>query len=234
MIRGIEVYTHILLDADNTLLDFDKAQLISFVEVLEYYNLEFSETLYEQYVQINHNLWNQFEAGILSKDIIISKRFSEFFAASRLSVDGAQANLIYQRSLQKQSWLMPFAKEVCNKLSNHAILSIVTNGVGDTQTQRITHSDIWEYISFLIISEIIGVTKPHVEFFHETFKIIGCTNTDKILIVGDSLSSDIQGGINSGIDTCWYNPKKLKNENNLKIDYIISDLRDLINIISNS
>lgn len=196
------MYNHVLFDADNTLLDFDKAQYYSFRKVLEYYGCIFSEDIYEKYETINHVLWSQFEQGIIDKDTVQKKRFSDFFGVLGKKVDGAQANDVYQKGLCEQSWLIPNAKEICKELFPNITLSIVTNGVGETQTARISNSEINEYMSHIIISETIGYAKPSKKFFDETFKILGCEHSDRILIVGDSISSDIQGGINAGIDTC--------------------------------
>lgn len=221
------MYDHILFDADNTLLDFDKAQFFGFKTVLEYYGCAFSKKNYEQYETINHALWNQFEQGIIDKDTVQEKRFSEFFGALGMEVDGVIANGVYQKALCKQSWLIPYAEEICKELFPYIPLSIVTNGVGHTQTERISNSAINKYMSHVIISESIGYAKPSKKFFEETFSIIGRKNTDRIMIVGDSISSDIQGGIIAGIDTCWYNPKGLILPEDVKVNSIISDLRDL-------
>lgn len=225
------MYNYILFDADNTLLDFDKAQLVSFKAVLLYFGVEFTEEICQKYELINHNLWKQFERGLVSKEFVQATRFSDFFNTLGLYFNGKYANSIYQKELCKQSWLMPHAKEVCKELFPYASLSIVTNGVGDTQTKRIANSEISKYISFVVISETIGYAKPNIEFFNETFKIIGCRKTDKVLIVGDSIASDIQGGINIGIDTCWYNPHGITSPTNIGIDYTITDLYDLKKIV---
>ena len=225
------MYDHILFDADNTLLDFDKAQIISFKSVIANFGLCFSEKIYKEYELINHNLWHRYEQGIISKEYVQATRFSDFFNNLGMSVDGKYANSIYQRELSKQSWLLPHSVEICKELFPYTTLSIVTNGVGDTQAKRISNSEIYKYISFLVISDIIGYAKPSMEFFSEAFKIIGCKDTNRILIVGDSIASDIQGGINSGIDTCWYNPTGIEPPPNLRINYIISDLYDLKGIV---
>ena len=226
-------YTHVLFDADNTLLDFNRAQFNSFKKVLEHYGCSFSEETYHQYETINHSLWSQFEKGMIDKDTVQEKRFTEFFSQIGKKVDGVQANDVYQEGLCTQSWLIDYARETCKELSPYATLSIVTNGVGKTQTMRIHNSEINEYMSHVIISETIGYAKPSLQFFDETFKIIERKPSDRILIVGDSISSDIIGGINAGIDTCWYNPNNHELPDGITVDYIISDLRELVGIVLN-
>ena len=224
------MYTHILFDMDDTILDFQKAQLASFKYVLEKYGTQFSEDIYLCYEDINHFLWSKFDEGAISKDVVQNERFARFFDAIGKHVDGKQVNSLYQESLSSQTWLIPHAKEVCFELSKHHTLSIVTNGVGITQKKRFLASEISPYFSHILISEDIGVAKPNKQFFDKAFNLIQCTDRKKILLVGDSLSSDIQGANNVGIDSCWFNPKGAIDDRELKITYMITDLRQLMDI----
>ena len=117
------------------------------------------------------------------------------------------------------------------KLSQNHTLSIVTNGVGMTQKKRFSSSEISPYFSNILISEDIGIAKPDKRFFDEVFKVINCAEKSQILLVGDSLSSDIQGANNAGIDCCWFNPKCAKLDKPLQITYTITDLRQLSDIV---
>lgn len=226
------MYRYILFDADNTLFDFDKAQRLSFNEVLNHYGYQYSDQIFNQYETINQNLWHQFELGLIEKRVVQERRFLDFFSILGIKVDGAYADSVYQENLSKQSWLMPNAEKICKDLSQHATLVIVTNGVGKTQRLRIANSKIAKLISFIIVSEDVGYSKPNINFFIETFKVVGCRKTDSILIVGDSIESDIQGGINVGIDTCWYNPSGKQTPIDLSINYIISNLNQLSKIFA--
>ena len=226
------MYTDILFDMDDTLLDFQKAQLYRFMDVMAYYDIQYTHKIYKEYTDINHKLWTDFEQGKAEKDIIQIERFSLLFNSLNNRADGKEANKIYQQSLSKQVWLIPYADEVCAKLSEMCTLAIITNGVGMTQRQRISSSAISPYFKNIIISEDIGVAKPHKEFFDYVFASLAFSNTESILLVGDSLSSDIRGANNVNIDACWFNPQ-LKP---LPFDYIakynIFDLRQLFNIVS--
>lgn len=223
-------YDHVLLDADNTLLDFDAAQEGAFKDLLACFGAEYSDQAYAHYSEINHGYWRRLEQGTITKDLLQTERFEVFFSTLGIKVNGNEANAFYQKALSKQAKLIPNAIKVCCELSKRACLSIVTNGVGSTAYSRIGLSGLKEYMSHIIVSEVIGCAKPDAAFFKAVFDIIGCSSTDKIIIVGDSLSSDIQGGINAGIETCWFNPKGVKSHV-LKPDYVISDLRQLLDII---
>lgn len=225
------MYNHILFDADNTLLDFNKAEQLSFKRLLHHYDVRYSDDIYHQYEMINHKLWELFEKGEINSDTVQQKRFELFFCQIDMAVNGAVANDLYQAELSRQSVLVPFAEEICRKLSQIAMLTIVTNGAGKTQRKRIENSAISKYISYIIISEDIGYAKPCKHFFDETFRIINRKPDDKILIVGDSLSSDIIGGIQAGIDTCWFNRQRQAVPDNMHIDFIIDNLMELLNIL---
>lgn len=224
------MYSHFLFDADNTLLDFDKAQKLSFCSLLDDFSVQYSDEIYQQYETINHSLWNLFEVGKIDSQTVQEKRFELFFQQINIKITGRDANDLYQSKLSKQSILIPYATEVCKELSNSAELTIVTNGVGKTQQERIKNSAINKYISHVVISEDIGCAKPNKPFFDETFKIINRKPIDKILIVGDSLSSDIRGGILAGIDTCWFNRHEQVVPTDINIQYVITDLRQLLSI----
>lgn len=167
----------------------------------------------------------------MSKDTVQNERFTRFFNVLGKNINGKQANLLYQESLACQSWLVPYAKDTCMELSKQHTLFIVTNGVGITQKNRFLSSEIAPYFSDILISEDIGVAKPNKAFFYAVFKRIGSIEINKVLLVGDSLTSDIQGANNIGIDCCWFNPKGVILDSKVKITYTITDLRQLIDIV---
>ena len=146
------MYSHILFDMDDTILDFQKAQFVSLKYVLAQYNIPFSLDIYHRYEEINHKLWRQFDAGLLTKDIVQNKRFTQFFIELGKDIDCKQANSFYQESLAEQTWLIPYAKQTCMELAKQHTLSIVTNGVGMTQKKRFSTSEIAPYFSHILIS----------------------------------------------------------------------------------
>lgn len=225
------MYKYILLDADNTLYDFDKAETLSLKATLEHFGIPFSEAINEKYSAINLRLWKQFEKKLISKATIQKQRFSELFDYLGEHSDTDIVNEIYKKNLETKSDLMPYAKEVCEALSERYVLAIVTNGIATTQRSRFAGSGISRYIKHLVISEDVGAAKPDIMFFNAAFQMIGCKKEDGILVVGDSLSSDIEGANNAGVDCCWYNPGRVKNDLGHDIKYEISDLRELLTLL---
>ncbi len=225
------MYKYILLDADNTLFDFDKAEALSLEATLTYLGIGYSKTINAVYSAININLWRLFEKNLIDKETIKTQRFSELFSYLGVNADASAASEVFRKNLETKTLLLPYAEEVCKELSARFILAIITNGVATTQRNRFYNSPINRYIKHLIISEDLGTAKPNIDFFDAAFKIIGCAAKKDILIVGDSLSSDILGANNAGVDCCWFNPKALENEYGYDIKYEISDLRELPEIL---
>ena len=224
------MYRYILFDLDDTIFDFQKAQWYCFSDVLKYYNEVYSEERYERYKEINHFYWKRVEEQKMEREFAQCQRFSAFFAELGQTIIGAEANSVFQRSLNKQTWLMPYAEEVCKFLSKTYELVFITNGITNTQVKRVQKSGVADYFHRIIVSEELGVEKPSIDFFKKAFKIIGSDDTSKMVIVGDSLSSDIAGGNNAGIDCCWYNPNKSTISSKYHVKYVISDLRELLDL----
>ena len=227
MIDGFKEYTHILFDADNTLLDFTKAEKTALEQTFQKLGITLDTYTYNLYVEINHRAWQEYEAGKIESGDIPHKRFYELIQAADLRLDVDSVSQMYQSFLGEQTWLEPYAQEICEYWSKKASISIITNGFKETQEKRIKASKIWPYVSHLIISEVIGVTKPDPAFFSRTFEIINCSNPGAALVVGDSLSSDILGAMNAGIDCCWYNTKGIVLPESYCVTYQIDKLEQL-------
>lgn len=227
MTNGFKSYKHILFDADNTLLDFTKAEKTAFEQTFLALGIVLDKDIYKLYVGINHKLWLLYEAGEIESTDIPDRRFRELYQAAGFTSDSSRASKTYQALLGEQTWLVPYAREICEYWSKKACLSIITNGFRETQRKRIMESEIWPFISHLLISEELGVSKPDPAFFTKTLEIIHCTNPEDVLVVGDSLSSDIHGAMNAGIDCCWYNPGRIALPVQYSINYEIDRLEQL-------
>lgn len=222
------MYKHILFDADNTLLDFDQAERSAFAQTMQTHRIPWDEAMLSRYVHINKQLWLEFEQGKVNKETVQLQRFETLLGSGFSSSD---INHTFQQFLSAQAILMPYAREICERLSQHAELSIVTNGVGATQRHKIKGSGLSPYFRHLFISEDIGFPKPDLRFFSHVLHELGRPDFASVLIVGDSLTSDIQGGINAGIATCWFNPGKEPVPPGYRVDYDIQSLYELEEIV---
>lgn len=224
-------YDIIFFDIDDTLFDFTKSEQEAFNKVFDKYNLFNSLKLYKKsYQEISKVLWRDLENGKMSLVELGSERFRRLFLEHELEIDAVVFNQDYLGFLGEQTQLVQGAEKVISDLS-HKRLAIITNGYTDVQTSRINNSPLEGTFEHMIISESTGFQKPQTGIFDYAFNKLQITNKSNVLMVGDSLTSDIQGGINYGIDTCWFNPKYKENNTSLKPTYEINKLESLLEII---
>ncbi len=200
-------YTTLLLDLDETLFDFSKSEKFVIDKLMEKYNIPVTEEKRRLYSEINDEKWKKLERGELTRPQLFRERFADFFEKTGVTVDTDEANLSYMRFLSQAGFILDGALEACEKLSENYMLYLVTNGTKIVQNGRLNGSPIMKYIKDAFISEEIGFNKPQKEYFDYVLEHIEEKDKSKILVVGDSLSSDIAGAINSGIDSCWVNRK---------------------------
>lgn len=225
-------YKYLLFDADDTLLDFKSAEKNAFYKLLKEKGIEPTPLLHKTYSDINQSVWERFEIGTVAKDEIGVTRYREFLEKIGYKADAADFDLTYHRLLGFQGEIIKDTDKVCEKLCSLGYsINVVTNGFADTQKQRFSISGLNRYIDRFFISESIGVQKPEKAFFDYVFKEIEDMEKSNYLIIGDSLTSDILGGINAGIDTCLFNPRKKVNNSSIIPTYMISSLEELFAII---
>lgn len=217
----------ILLDIDGTILNFDAYEYIAFKSACELHNVPFSEKLYARYHVINKSMWKKLELGQIAKSELIYQRFLQLFAEMQIERDEYAFEDDYQRILAEGCHFMDGAVEVLQYLVPKYDIYIVTNGVTETQVQKIKTAGLHQYVKGVFISGDIGYDKPSKKFFEKCFAQIGNIDINTTLIIGDSLSSDMLGGNNAGILTCWYNPKFEKNDMKVTINYEIHHLKEL-------
>ncbi|WP_313074840.1 YjjG family noncanonical pyrimidine nucleotidase [Lacrimispora sp.] len=223
------MYQIYLLDIDNTLLDFDATEIKSFHTLLNSYEITYEEELFTQYKKINKNFWALLEQGKVDKDTVRTGRFIEFFGSLNLSYDADEAERRYQSYLSDGADMMPNAKETLINLkeAGKKIYS-ASNGVYETQVKRLKTAGLYDYFEEMFVSEKIGHEKPDRSFFDYCFDHIKDFDVEKTIMVGDSLTSDIQGAINSGIDSCFYDPKGAITA--AKATHTISNLNELLSL----
>lgn len=220
-------YKILLLDVDDTLLDFGAAERSGICEVLIAYGVEPDEEKIALYSRINAGLWKAFERGEIVRDTIMEVRFGKFFAELGKEVNGPEAERLYRAQLDASAVMIEGAQEILDYLSEKYELYVITNGVSETQYHRLAKSGIDRYMKDIFVSEDAGCQKPKKEFFEYCFSRMGTSDVDRMLVIGDSLTSDIRGGNNAGIDTCWFNRKGAKCPSDISVNYEIHKLEEL-------
>ncbi len=224
-------YDLILFDVDGTLLDFDMTEKVALEETCKEYGYECTSEMLESYHHINIECWKKLEQGLIDKKELAFIRFNEFFNKFNMSGDPVEFNTKYRARLGEGAYLIENAVEICENLYGKVDLAVASNGGKDIQYNRLRKVDLEKYFKYLFISEEVGYNKPDIRYFDYIFQKAQIKNPEKVLIVGDSLTADIQGGNLAGIKTCWYNPKNLSNTDNIKIDYTIKNLLELKEIV---
>lgn len=224
-------YEAVLLDVDGTLLDFEQAEREGIREVLKYYGFEPEEGLFSLYRRINQAAWAAFERGEVTKEALVCQRFVDFFGKIGKQVDGTEAEGLYRSVLDGSAVLIDGAEEICRYLKDRYDLYIVTNGTSSTQYKRLAASGLDRFFKDIFVSEDAGSQKPQKAYFDYCFKRIPGIAPERMLLVGDSLHSDILGGSQAGTGTCWFNPKGAEGEMGIRADYEIRRLRELKEIV---
>lgn len=223
----------ILWDIDGTLLNFAEAEKAAIRTCFGMFGLgECTDEMLADYSEINRNYWKRLERGEISKKEVLEGRFREFFAKYNLDVSAAEKfNTQYQVSLGDTVVFYPNGLEVVQALKGKIPQYAVTNGTKIAQDKKLKNSDLIHILDGVFISEVVGVEKPGAGFFEKVFETIGEYDKSEVMIIGDSLTSDIQGGNNVDIVTCWFNPGGKKEETDLRIDYEIRNLDEVLKIV---
>lgn len=223
----------ILWDVDGTLLDFLAAEREAIKSLFRRFNLgECSDDMLKQYSAINKSYWERLERGELTKPQILVGRFIDFFALNGIDTAIApEFNEAYQISLGDTIVYHDNSLEIVKALRGKVKQYVVSNGTIVAQTKKLNLSGLGELMDGIFLSEEIGIEKPNIGFFVKVFESIEPAEKSEILIIGDSLSSDIRGGNNSGILCCWYNPNGAPPPENIRIDYEIQDLNEIFDIL---
>ncbi len=224
-------YPYLLFDADDTLFSFEKADRSAFAASCAVSGLTFSQALYDQYKAINSALWTSFDRGEVTKEFLVLERFRRFFAALGVDADPAAANDAHLTALGNSAFMMPHAVEVVETLARTHRLFLVTNAVARVQKSRLAKSPIAPFIESAFISEEAGAAKPSAAYFDYVFARIDGITKQNCLLIGDSLTSDITGAVQYGLPCCWYRPNGRPDPGALRIDYEITDLRELYGIV---
>ncbi len=217
----------VLLDLDDTIFDFHKAEHIALTKTLETLGLTPDPVVLSRYSEINIAQWQLLEQGKLTREQVKERRYELLFQEFNVDVSPVLAARTYEKNLSVGHFFVDGAQEVLQTLSRDYRLFLVSNGSADIQRSRIGSSDIHLYFEKMFISEEVGFNKPDVRFFDAVFAEIPDFNKERAVIIGDSISSDIKGGKNAGITTVWFNPSGVKALGCTQPDYTISRLHEL-------
>jgi len=223
----------ILWDLDGTLLDFTMAQRNAMQSCFKKFNLgELTDEMLADYSLINAKYWEMLERGEMTKARILLARFEEFFGKYGLDQSCIpEYELEYQKRLGDTVAFFPHAFETITSLKGKVLQCLVTNGTKITQERKLKNSKLDVVFDKFFISEDVGAEKPSALFFDRVFSELGNVSKEEVIIIGDSLTSDIKGGNNAGVKTVWFNPGHLKNDKGVTVDYEITDLTELLEII---
>ncbi|HEY6404280.1 MAG TPA: YjjG family noncanonical pyrimidine nucleotidase [Blastocatellia bacterium] len=224
-------YKWLLFDADGTLFDFNSAEASALCKTLGQFGVPYTPERLTTYQRINNQLWRALENGLITPGVLGVRRFELFFEEIQLDLSPHSFSHAYLKQLGTCSELIAGAVEILQTLHTRYKLAIVTNGLKAVQRSRLAYSPIRDYIAEMVISEEVGAAKPDLAIFDAAFERIGRPLKSEALMIGDSLTSDIEGGYRYGIDTCWYNPTNQSQSVGLEITYQIGSLSELADLL---
>lgn len=223
-------YEWLLLDADGTLFDYDKAEAKALQRTFAQLGLAYEPHYAQRYREINGWIWSEFEQGGISALQLRSKRFELLFRAVGIESDPERFSDSYLKQLAEGTDLLQGAEETLRSLHGRVGLVLITNGLREVQRPRLNRAAIRGYFDHVVISEEVGASKPDGKIFDAAFALMDYPPRKKVLIVGDSLTSDIKGGSDYGIDTCWFNPSGRPLDLDVQVSYEIRELGQLLDV----
>lgn len=223
-------YKILLFDLDDTLLDFGANEIESLTKLFQQQGYTFSDELYRVYNSVNKQLWFDYENGNITLDEIFNSRFSETMLKLGKMIDGMGWENQYQELLSNGYQLIEGSLEMCQSLSTSHRMFVITNGITKTQIKRLKQAGLYGFFEDIFDSQSVGFQKPSKEFFDYVMGHIKDFKVREALIIGDSLNTDIKGGLLSGIDTCWFNRDLKKCSPEIRSTYTITRLTELCDI----
>ncbi|MDH9149214.1 YjjG family noncanonical pyrimidine nucleotidase [Streptococcus infantis] len=225
-------YKFLLFDLDHTLLDFDTAEDIALTQLLKEEGVEDIRAYKDYYVPMNKALWKDLEEKKITKQELVNTRFSKLFSHFGIEKDGVYLAERYQFYLAQQGQVFSGAMELLDSLIDRGYeLYAATNGITTIQTGRLAQSGLAPYFNQVFISEQLQTQKPDALFYDKIGQQIAGFDKEKTLMIGDSLTADIQGGNNAGIDTIWYNPHHLENHTQAQPTYEVDSYQALLEFL---
>lgn len=224
-------YDWVLFDADHTLFDFDRASEEALAEVLDAHGAPWQSGMYAEYKQINVQCWTEHEQGLIDRDTLVYERFRRYFAHRQLGLDPVRTQQEYLHRLSTKPYLLPGADEMIAQLKGRVGLGYITNGMKEVQRPRLERIGWHTRFDVIVIAGEIGLSKPHRVYFEHVHRQLGTPDPAHVLVVGDSLTADIEGANAFGYHTCWYNPNGSTCHLDQGPDYTIGHLDHLMDVL---
>ena len=221
------MFEFLFLDLDDTILDFQKAEHIALSKTLKEFGLEPTERVLKRYNLINKAHWEALERKELTREQVLVGRFQMLFEEMGIAAEPVAIARAYEDNLSIGHWFLPGAEEAVEALSKKYKLYLASNGTAKVQAGRLKSANISRFFEEVFVSQELGANKPSLEYFEKCFARIPGFEKSKAIIVGDSLTSDILGGQNAGIATCWVNPHHKAGREDIRVDYEIEALSQL-------
>lgn len=217
----------LFLDLDDTILDFHKAEKLAIIKTFRAFGLEPTDAVLSRYHVINRQHWEKLERGELTREQVLVGRFGVLFSEAGISADPDAVARSYEHNLSIGHYFLPGAEAAVQALSRKYRLYLASNGTASVQAGRLTSAGLYPYFAEVFISQELGYNKPAKEFFDACFSKIPDFDPQKAIMVGDSLTSDILGGKNAGLHTCWVNPAHAPGRPDIVPDYEIESISRL-------
>ncbi len=225
-------YDTVLFDLDHTLLDSDASHAAAFDATMSSIGIDDPSSVFEVFDRINQALWRRVERHELSPNEVKALRFRQFLDEMGLDGDPTEMGAVFVDGLTQNGELYPGAQELVEQLAGLVALGMVTNGIGRVQRDRLARLGIADCFHAVIISGEVGTNKPGAEIFDLTFEALGIAERSRAVMIGDNLGSDIQGGINAGIETIWFNPTGSVNSTGIQPTHEVTTLDELPSLLA--
>lgn len=224
-------YNCLMIDLDDTLLDFKAAEDAALEKTFAQFNFPYTPENIAAYKKINQELWRQLEQGKVKKEALMTGRWKQFLAHLGQLGNAVKINDFYLARLSEGAFVLPGALEFLQDVEDFVTIAVITNGAEKAQKGRLVNSGVATYADGIFISEKMGITKPDKRFVNIALDRLGVTNRAKVLVIGDSLYADVKCGIDAGLDTCWCNFKNETNDTGLTPTYTVLGFEELKRVI---
>ena len=221
----------VLIDVDNTLLDFHLGSKVIMQQLFEEYSHPFTDVIYKTYIEINDVLWKKYERGEVTREEIYEARWKTVFERLGIGINSTEFEKKYLEELKTSAEKVEGAEELLVYLSSKYPVYAASNAVQERQELRLAKAGLTKYLKDIFTSEMLGASKPSAEFFEKCLKNMGGFNAEDVIMIGDSITADINGGNAIGMKTCWFNFEGKEVPKGLKTDFIVDKLHEILEII---